>query len=384
MPPRACNPLKYHDCIYCGQPVSSREHVVPAALGGHHRVRMVCQDCNNRALSELDRELCSRSPLAVPAAQALGDKFPYWFWLLDPAMQNVCLEVRPATSLDDIRPWPQLIFEGKDTHFRSVLEEGHMEISFRKFCHYMLPAHAEHRRGQRNPRWIWEPVKMKPPGRYPPRVFARRTLSEFNHKMHFVCRYEVNEGLGDRGRRQVEKSLANWNPRFKESKVRAARGGKRVELALQFWPSIATRALVKLGLNLIILACAETRVEGPQFRRACDFVRNDEHQPDVSAGLLPRLAVSGLECPEGAHRFRLVHEGRWYLVCSFFGGSLGAVAAFPGSSRESWETCEVTMGISTPPYEIAKTESVLTLTPEPTSLLRRATWRAEELLQGIV
>ena len=63
-------------CMYCGQ-LTRRghkgEHILPEAIGGTRYLnevpnRTVCTECNCGVLSQIDRELCSRSYLSVIAS----------------------------------------------------------------------------------------------------------------------------------------------------------------------------------------------------------------------------------------------------------------------------------------------------------------------------
>ena len=62
-------------CIYCGSTIGKMkkgEHVVPEALGCRPTIKCVCQNCNEKVLSPLDRELISESPLKYVVWEELG------------------------------------------------------------------------------------------------------------------------------------------------------------------------------------------------------------------------------------------------------------------------------------------------------------------------
>jgi HNH endonuclease len=89
-------------CVYCGgavHKVRKGEHIIPVALGGKRTIsdsckdRTVCNPCNNGPLSQLDTELCSRSPLSIVAAREL-DAFVWQTWDVDHGGSNV--SVRPT------------------------------------------------------------------------------------------------------------------------------------------------------------------------------------------------------------------------------------------------------------------------------------------------
>lgn len=57
-------------CFYCGREGrrASKEHIVPANLGGRFVTRKVCCDCNNQAGDAVDRPISDRTDVGVPRA----------------------------------------------------------------------------------------------------------------------------------------------------------------------------------------------------------------------------------------------------------------------------------------------------------------------------
>ena len=88
-------------CIYCrGDVVRVRkgEHIVPEAVSGALTVKTVCGNCNNR-FSQIDTELCSRSPLSIVASQQI-DAHLWQVWDVDHSAAHLLLEARPDWSAE--------------------------------------------------------------------------------------------------------------------------------------------------------------------------------------------------------------------------------------------------------------------------------------------
>src|SRR5688572_27781640 len=83
-------------CVYCGGPlkrIGKGEHVIQRSLGGRREfLRCVCGDCNG-AFSEIDKELASKSPLAILVQQEFGTAGAL-AWGYDSG-HDIALEARP-------------------------------------------------------------------------------------------------------------------------------------------------------------------------------------------------------------------------------------------------------------------------------------------------
>src|SRR6266699_3455885 len=91
-------------CMYCGGPVIENhgkgEHIVQKAIGGARTLKdRVCTRCNNNELSEVDRELCSRSFLSVVASQEIDGHLAL-IWDVDHTSRNLLVEARPVWESD--------------------------------------------------------------------------------------------------------------------------------------------------------------------------------------------------------------------------------------------------------------------------------------------
>src|SRR5687768_12587479 len=103
--PKAVTPA----CIYCGGPlgkVGKGEHIIADIIGGVRTIKEVCRQCNNGVLSDLDRELCSASPLCIIAAEVLGNGIGQ-AWDVDHDEGNMLLEAMPNWGTQSMTLWPQ-------------------------------------------------------------------------------------------------------------------------------------------------------------------------------------------------------------------------------------------------------------------------------------
>jgi len=119
--------------MYCNAQVAKSkrgEHVVPESIGGALTLneisdKRVCNKCNGGVLSEIDRELCSRSPLSVVASQEI-DAHVWQTWDVDHAAGNLLVEAKPRWEgrvLSALIPYPQIVFERKGLVIRGDAEE---------------------------------------------------------------------------------------------------------------------------------------------------------------------------------------------------------------------------------------------------------------------
>lgn len=98
-------------CVYCDGPlkkIGKGEHIIQQALGGRAKyLRCVCGTCNTTRFSQLDKELCSRSPLGVLAQQVFAVAGgASWGYDVD---RDIALEARPLPGFTSPPLWPQLV-----------------------------------------------------------------------------------------------------------------------------------------------------------------------------------------------------------------------------------------------------------------------------------
>jgi hypothetical protein len=355
------------ECMYCGNSVGhvgEGERVVPDAIGGSKSVALksVCAKCNNGVLSDLDRELCSKSPLSLLAAKELG-KPPEYLWDVEPTEGNLLLEARPSNEFRGVVLWPQIVFvsdrprlygdaEEIDTvgadRFRSVLVSN------------VLDAIAPTKPGKRGRRLRFECVGgIGPQYAYPPRIYARREVAQFDRKMHLTCRY-ARPADPRSFRRRVVRELLRCRAFRHSGEWSVQRGGH--------WPIVHTsceqvkivRALTKLALNLLSCVCEKTEVSLASFPDAIGLVRGYTKFP------IPMLHHCGfayaedactLECTPKAHSFRLLYDADvrlWNLYCAFFSGQMGAKVVLPGPNRENWLTCDISAPLRSDDWRVER------------------------------
>lgn len=180
-------------CLYCGDAVAKQkrgEHIIPAAIGGEATIRDVCTSCNNGVLSELDRELCSRSPLSLIAAEELK-QYLHEAWDVDISAGNLLLEAE-RTGDGSMTVLPQMIF-GEEVEVRwdaeSILEFGRENFET-LFISRLVLAFQAYLSGEKR-RLLFEEIKRDSylaHYQYPPRVFTRTPVAEF------ACRHESSVG----------------------------------------------------------------------------------------------------------------------------------------------------------------------------------------------
>jgi len=359
-------------CIYCGKTVrpsrkGKGEHVVPSALGGAATISSVCVECNNGVLSDLDRELVAKSPVAFIAAQELGNRIEY-AWDVDHAQQHLLLEGHPNDSFDAMVLWPQIIFHRNGPLFYCDSEDfkelGTSECQ-KRFLAHLNAAFRSVWNVAKKKRIFFEKTAVESSYSFPPRIFAAHSIMDFNGRITFQCRY-LN--ATDRKRALGMRDLLTSDRRFR--KFGWQRGSQYPAFAMHFDPMKILRALTKTGINLVAWIAKRTEVNRQTFEAAVKFVRGERSgNPSLlrDSGFVYAADLALLECPPGAHKFRLIHDsGKWTLFCAFFSGRVGAVMDFPGPSDEPWRTIDILTPLKSKEWVVA-----------PSSLLRPIIRRVE-------
>lgn len=364
-----CIILASEMCIYCGgslKGVGKGEHVIPKALGGLPTLGSVCSNCNN-AFSLVDDELVSRSPVAFLAREVLG-KIAVNVWDYNPYF-NFALEARLLPGYQAPCLWPQvLLLEGKQPIFQADYDEMigvGAEEYLMKFHYYMIRARNELREGKKRPRWIWHRVHQAPRrGHLPPRVFTKHTFDKLSDKTTFECSYlsEVEQGW-------ILWKLDNWIVRRGGSRMGQSLGVIDPESETSFRPRYILRALVKVGINLLVWLgekgyCREKLVNKYTFPEAVAFALDDlywdgHRSPESRCGFVRNDDIQDLKEEEHVHKFRLSFRGHsksirgwWTLDCAFFGGRVGATVSFPGMNAEAWNTAVITAPTESHDWEV--------------------------------
>lgn len=354
------------DCLYCGKVgPPTKEHVVPKALGGTRQIKCVCSTCNNRTLSELDDELATKSPLSLVIGAELLKKSRYT-WDVDHSDGNLLLEAKADVSAGNMIVWPQIIFDDAKLQMRGDAEElrGFGPENFENvFVRHMLMAFQTMRTAQKRPRLVFEtvPDKIPPMYRCPPRVFATRSIRDFDHRMHFQCRYRTAKD-----RRRVLHALETWDSGKRFGGVATQLGSTLPTFHLHYEAVAVIRSLTKISLNLLRFLCTDTPIDREHFKEAIELVLG-EHP--VARGFLARNGfvdadtIRPLECAKDSHHIRLIHDRGWWTAhFAFCGGRVGASVHFRGPNHETWRTADIIARIGCSEWDVSTTRLLLPLT----------------------
>jgi hypothetical protein len=344
-------------CIYCDREVRKAragKHIIPQAIGGRLTItdvckgRGVCNSCNSGVLSELDNELCRRSFLSIIAAQEL-DKSLWLTWDVDHSAGNLLLEAKPDFDRHSMTLFPQMIFESSGPQLRGDHEELQrfaFEDFQKVFVRFMLEAFYEFKAGKRrrlNPKKIQANDWIQNRYRYPPRIFARRPIEQFESGMSFEFQY-----LDTTQKRFALSQLEKWDrtKTFRQLEVRI--GSELPAIRCFFDQGKVVRALAKLAVNLLAAYCPNTPVKREHFPQVIRVVVGEvpvSRQLLRTNGFVIASDIQPINV-DGAHSFRLLHmDGQWQICFSFFGGRIGAFVQFPGPNHEEWCCADIAMPI---------------------------------------
>jgi hypothetical protein len=348
-------------CLYCATPTNrgkKGEHILPEAIGGALTLNdvsdyAVCPPCNNGPLSQIDRELCSRSYLSIVASQEIAAHL-WQVWDVDHAAGNLLIEAKPRWVnglLDSVRYYPQIVFEDSGPTLRADLEDM-AALGFESFERVLVRAakNAFQRHCARVKGALYfervQPTLIERGYRLPPRVFSSHTITEIAEDINeqtFIVRYTE-----DRDRKRALRGLASLgDQRFRARKQ--VMGSPVPTISCHFDVGDTLRALMKIGVNFLAAYCKKTPVNPDTFRQAIRLIRGEVHAPPqllMSNGFVRAEDIKVIKGEKGAHTFRLVYlDRRWLVYSSFFGGRLGAVVHFPGPNKEEWNTADITAPI---------------------------------------
>jgi hypothetical protein len=358
-------------CVYCGKPVRKTgrgEHIVPKVIGGALTIadvsdRVVCSTCNNGVLSNLDRELCSRSHLSIVASQEI-DAHLWQAWEVDTTSGNVLLDARPVWDGVELRQlicFPQITFERGGPELRGDLQEiqdfgrdNFEKVLFKSVRH----AFERYRRGEKRV-LHFEHIQSATTSqgyRHPPRIFARRSIKEIadNYKaQRFVLRYCNSDD-----KRFALRCLSRFDDPPKVNRWREKTGTLLPAIGHFFDMGLTLRALLKIGINLLAAFCQKTPVDKRTFRKAISVICGAaEVQPALidENGFVEASGITQIQAPGRSHSFRLVHhDGHWLIYSSFFGGRIGSVVSIPGPNKEEWNTLEVVAPLNDKDWSVSR------------------------------
>lgn len=368
--------VKRH-CIYCGEPTRrgrKGEHIVPEAIGGALTLndvpnRAVCPKCNSGVLSQLDKELCSRSYLSVIASREMGAHL-WQAWDVDHESNNLLVEARPAWAADEslhsLVCYPQITFERSGPEVRGDFEEFRQfgQVDARKVL-FQAVRHCfgRYRSGEKGA-IHFERVRsgvIHEDYRLAPRIFTPHSIEHVARnvrKQSFVLRF-----VSEDDKHFALESLPNLNDGSQLKKWAHKPGSRYPTICFFFDMGDTMRALMKLGLNLIAAHCPNTPVNHESFAGAMRVIRGEAGQISLrvmmSNGFVHAEDVQAIKAAGNAHSFRLVHmDGKWHVFSSFFGGQVGSYVRVPGPNHEVWRCADIVAPLGSKVWRV-RTSSIL-------------------------
>jgi hypothetical protein len=265
-------------CIYCDKRMKAGyrgDHVFPESLGGGLALLdrtdyQVCSDCNGGVLGQLDDELATKSFVAQVTCQ-LKNSYLWQSWNIDPA-KNLMFEAeqqfdKETGELMTMRAYPQIIFAEKPEIIVDI-QEGEafglqraaavlLEGARKCYERHLVKA----KKGKLNPERIRTDAVQGT--LYPPRMFARTTIMEMEKNIDqqsFQLRFTKQEEM---------QYVLSWLPRLPRPEeymnFRTSEGSPSPRTAHYFDMGKVVRALMKIGLNAIMVFCPNTRVSKQTF-----------------------------------------------------------------------------------------------------------------------
>jgi len=351
--------------MYCGEPtgkVRKGEHILPDAIGGTITTKDVCPKCNN-VLSDIDRELCSRSPLCLVASKEI-DGHVAQAWDVDENCHNLLLEGRPDFARSGFKVYPQMVILTHGEQLRADWEELR-EFGVDKFhvlfTRRLRKAFWENEHGNKKA-LLFVPVPhnddLLAHYTYLPRFFVRGSVAEacsnktielgyLSHGSKRFALARIESGLNQTPTLRTEIGLGSSLPTIRCF----CHGGK-------VW-----RALAKIAINLLHHSCERTQVTLHRFPRVIDEIMDRRSfDPDrlKQSGFVCHGDVASIASDSRSHTFRLCWEnGWWNAAMAFFGGQIGAAVKFPGPNDESWRTLDVRAPIASRDWTITRSSLVI-------------------------
>lgn len=350
--------------MYCGNPtgrVRKGEHLIPDAIGGTIATKDVCPRCNN-VLSDIDRELCSRSPLSFVAAKEI-DGHIWQAWDVD-EKSGMLLDGRPDFERSSFKLYPQIIIVPGGEQFWADYEElrGFGVDRFHVlFARRLRKAFWEYQHGNKKAIQfvhISHNDGLLTNYRYPPRFFVRGSILEActdkTIELGYVGRCaqrfalsRVESGLNLRPLERAEIAIGSALPT-----VRCFCDGGKV------W-----RALAKIAINLLHRYCSKTPVNCQTFSRViAEIMGARPFNPNRldGSGFVRATDVATFAADKKSHTFRLSWEkGWWNAAMAFFGGQIGAAVKFPGPNNEQWCTLDIRAPINSTAWTVSKSSLLI-------------------------
>jgi hypothetical protein len=345
--------------MYCGEETKRGrrgEHIVPEAIGGGLTLldvsdNVVCPSCNNGFLSQLDRELCSRSLLSAVASQQI-DRQLWQVWDVDHHSDNQLVEARPSWasdgSLNSLHCFPQITFERSGQHVRGDSDESRRfgndafaQVLFKAVRH-CFDRYRHHEKGALHFERVEQGVILDG-HRLSPRVFTRHSIEEIARKVQrqsFILRFCTEED-----RRFALNSLFNLKDGRDIKGWVNKPGSRQPSVCYSFDIGMTLRAMIKIGLNLVAAFCRTTVVNRETFSAAMRIIRGEMqvNRPVIAGnGFAFVEDIRDISAEGNDHAFRLTHmNSAWHVFASYFGGKIGSYVGFPGPNQEEWRSAQI-------------------------------------------
>lgn len=332
------------------------EHVFPRNLGGVKTIPNVCTHCNNTVLSQLDEELRTRSALAPVAAEELGTKIGL-SWDVVKTHGNMLLEAHPFRVDGQMKIWPQLILD------RGQLQQWGDEEDEERASSGALGRALIRRIKSAYEKWnclghsreftlenLKNQVDLMDGNRYPPRVYLRERIWEFSKRSHFRLSYTNDYDL-----RKMLLELSKLDRGMTFNTRERLLGSFTPLIAREWYPRIIARALLKIAMNLMSQGLGGEFVNYRTFPEAIDFVLYDKPMEQrflKGLGFVKPSDLKALHHQNKGHAARILnYNSFWVCMMSFFGGRIGAAAAFPGPYHPEIRTINFSMALKSSAWE---------------------------------
>lgn len=360
-------------CIYCDSYVGrvrKGEHIIQEAIGGALTVRTVCASCNN-TFSNIDAELCSRSPLSIVASQQI-DAHLWQAWDVDHSDSDMLLEAYPNWAAESLTLYPQIVFDSTGPQLRGDMEEitrfgsrGFEQVIVKS----MLRAFRRHEAGLK--RWLhFERVEkdqiIERGYRLPPRIFPRMSIDDLADRLvrgeqaSFIIRYQT-----DADRRRVLNAIETWNPAKSFRSFGGGIGSALPVFGCYYDMGKVFRALAKMAVNLLAHFCPNTPINRKTIGPVVRVIRGKSPvSPELLAanGFVHAADVASIKTNGNDHSFRLLHwDDEWLVYSSFFGGRIGSFVRFPGPNKESWRCADIVAPIGSAEWTVVTRDMILPL-----------------------
>jgi hypothetical protein len=350
-------------CLYCKRSGrKSKEHLIPSALGANEIVRSgieICERCNNGIISTLDKELCTKSFLAVIASRELG-KDLFNLWAVVDSAGPLFIEAYPVWDGSAFRrfvPFPQIVFSGsKPTFFvdGKVAHSHDTSDCIRLLTRLARNQFEQYKKGVGRACHFERISKslFKQNCEYPPRVFFRKTFDELaiqkrigRKPTSLIIRYVADPDLREVMRKidSLELSCKSSN-RWDECRQSALN-----RVGIDYDVGAAFRALLKISIHLVHHISCVNDISSGEYDFLRKFIIGDyplREKHFWGQGFIQKSLLSSIfEDKEKVHQFLIQNDnGEWTVISSFFSQSIGTCIRFRGVNRDSWKSAIVQIG----------------------------------------